>query len=83
MGFRSFFAKPFAKHVVKKHRLSHLNALYRQDYWLAHQLKKAENTIFGQAYSFAKIRNYLEFKAKVPISEYEDLKSYIDEMVMG
>lgn len=83
MGFRSFFAKPFAKHVVKKHRLSHLNALERQDYWLAHQLKKAENTIFGQAFSFAKIRNYLEFKATVPISEYEDLKSYIDEMVMG
>jgi hypothetical protein len=83
MGFRSFFAKPFAKRVVKKHRLSHQNATVRQDYWLAHHLKKAENTIFGQAFSFAKIRNYLEFKATVPISEYEDLKSYIDEMVMG
>ena len=44
MGFRSFFAKPFAKRVVKKHRLSHQNALERQDFWLSHHLKKAENT---------------------------------------
>ncbi len=83
MGFRSFFAKPFAKRVVNKHRLSHQNALERQDYWLSHHLKKAENTIFGQAFTFAKIRNYLEFKSIVPIAEYEDLKSYIDEMVKG
>ena len=83
MGFRSFFAKPFAKRVVKKHRLSHQNALERQDFWLSHHLKKAENTIFGQAFTFAKIRNYLEFKSIVPIAEYEDLKSYIDEMVKG
>ena len=83
MGFRSFFAKPFAKRVVKKHRLSHQNALERQDFWLSQHLKKAENTIFGQAFTFAKIRNYLEFKSIVPIAEYEDLKSYIDEMVKG
>jgi len=83
MGFRSFFAKPFAKRVVKKHRLSHQNAVERQDFWLSHHLKKAENTIFGQAFTFAKIRNYLEFKSIVPIAEYEDLKSYIDEMVKG
>ena len=43
----------------------------------------AEKTIFGQAYEFDKIRNYLEYKIRVPIAEYEDLKTYIDEMVLG
>lgn len=80
---RSFLAKPFAKRIVKKHQLGHKNALIRQQFWLKDHLKKAEKTIFGQAFSFNKIRNYLEYKSSVPISEYEDLKPYIDEMLVG
>jgi hypothetical protein len=83
MGLRSFAAKPFAKRVVKKHRKSHAQAVQIQENWLKNNLKKAEKTIFGQAYEFDKIRNYLEYKIRVPIAEYEDLKTYIDEMVLG
>ncbi len=83
MGIRSFFAKPFAKHIVKKHQKAQQQAIQRQEFWLTSNLKKAEKTIFGQAFAFEKIRNYLEFKAQVPISEYEDLKPYIEEAVLG
>ena len=83
MGLRSFAAKPFAKRVVKKHQKSHGQAIKIQEDWLKNNLKKAEQTIFGQAYEFDKIRNYLEYKIRVPIAEYEDLKNYIDEMVLG
>lgn len=83
MGIRSFFAKPFAKRIVKQHQRSHALAVQIQENWLKENLKKAEKTIFGQAYEFDKIRNYLEYKIRVPIAEYEDLKTYIDEMVLG
>jgi hypothetical protein len=83
MGIRSFFAKPFAKRIVKQHQRSHAQAVQIQENWLTNNLKKAEKTIFGQAYEFDKIRNYLEYKIRVPIAEYEDLKTYIDEMVLG
>jgi hypothetical protein len=83
MGIRSLFAKPFARRVVKKHQKSHAQAVKIQEEWLKNNLKKAEQTIFGQAYEFDKIRNYLEYKIRVPIAEYEDLKNYIDEMVLG
>ena len=83
MGIRSFFAKPFASRVVKKHQKSHAQAIEIQEAWLKNNLKKAEQTIFGLAYEFDKIRNYLEYKIRVPIAEYEDLKTYIDEMVLG
>lgn len=83
MGIRSFFAKPFARRVVQKHRKSHAQAIQIQEEWLKNNLKKAEQTIFGLAYEFDKIRNYLEYKIRVPIAEYEDLKTYIDEMVLG
>ena len=83
MGIRSFFAKPFAKRIVKQHQRSHAQAVQIQENWLKNNLKKAEKTIFGQAYEFDKIRNYLEYKIRVPIAEYEDLKNYIDEMVLG
>jgi hypothetical protein len=83
MGIRSLFAKPFARRVVKQHQKSHGQAIKIQEDWLKNNLKKAEQTIFGQAYEFDKIRNYLEYKIRVPIAEYEDLKNYIDEMVLG
>ena len=83
MGIRSFFAKPFAKLIVKKHRKAQQEAFERQEYWLKSNLKIAEKTTFGRIFSFDKIRNYLEFKALVPISEYEDLKPYIEEAVRG
>jgi hypothetical protein len=83
MGIRSFFAKPFAKYIVNKHRKAQQEAIERQEFWLTNNLKKAEKTIFGQAFTFHKIRNYLEFKSLVPISEYEDLRPYIEEAVHG
>lgn len=83
MGIRSFFAKPFARRVVKKHQKSHAEAVQIQENWLKQNIKFAEKTIFGQAYEFDKIRNYLEYKIRVPIAEYEDLKDYIDMMVLG
>jgi hypothetical protein len=83
MGIRSFFAKPFANYIVRKHQYSHAQALQRQENWLINNLKKAEKTVFGRAHDFQSIRDYSDYKIRVPIAEYEDLKIYIDEMLRG
>lgn len=83
MGVRSFFSKYLAKTIVKKYRKSQEMAFEKQSFWLKNNLKKGEKTLFGQAYQFDKIRNYIDYKNAVPIAEYEDLKPYIEESLSG
>ena len=83
MGIRSFLAKPLAARVVKKYRLSQEQAFERQDFWLKQMVAKAEKTLFGRGHSFAKIKNYLDYRSNVPIFEYEDIKPYIDEVAVS
>jgi len=40
-------------------------------------------TQFGTQYQYAEIFNIRQFKASVPIHEYEDLKPYIDKILAG
>ncbi|GAB3014216.1 GH3 auxin-responsive promoter family protein [Niabella terrae] len=43
----------------------------------------AQYTEFGRKYGFSKIFNIRDFKKAVPISQYEDLKPYIDRTMAG
>lgn len=46
-------------------------------------IKGGENTLFGKDHKFSSIKNYNDFKANVPIKDYEELKPYIDKVVEG
>lgn len=83
MGLRSFLSKFLAKSIVQKYRKSQDIAFEKQAFWLKNNVKKAEKTLFGKAFQFDKIRNYIDYKNAVPISEYEDLKPYIEEALLG
>lgn len=52
---------------------------------ILHQLiKKAVNTRFGEDHHFESIHSYEEFKTKVPIRDYEQLKEpYIETLLRG
>ena len=41
------------------------------------------NTEWGKKYGYSEIGNYEQFKAKVPISTYEEIFPYIDRMMHG
>lgn len=43
-------------------------------------LEKGKETEFGKKYSFDKIKNSEDFKKHVPLSEYADLKPYVDRL---
>jgi len=46
-------------------------------------LKTAENTLFGKEHHFGEIQSVRDFQEKVPISDYEDLKPYIERIKNG
>ena len=46
-------------------------------------LAMAKETEMGREYSFADIKSYAEFKAKVPIMGYEEFYPYIERMLTG
>ena len=54
-----------------------------QDEWFQNLIVAAEATEWGKKYDYKSILTPEEFKNRVPISDYDDLKGYIDRMVKG
>ena len=83
MGLKAALSKPFAAFVVKGINKWKKNAVVVQKDLLGLLLERAKNTAFGKDHDFAAIRNYEDFKSRVPVRDYEDLKPYIDRVVAG
>ncbi len=54
-----------------------------QDSQLMKLLNAAEDTVWGKKYGFSHITSVDEYQQRVPISNYNDFKSYIERMVLG
>lgn len=83
MSAKKFFGKILAKRTVKKVNAWKYDAINRQQKTLLQILKTAENTRFGRDHNFKAIQSYADFKAHVPIGDYEALKPYFDSLVKG
>lgn len=46
-------------------------------------LKTASNTEWGKKYHYSEIQSYQQFRERVPISNYDALKPYIDRVIKG
>lgn len=46
-------------------------------------INEAAQTEWGKKYDFSLIRNYNEFRARVPIQTYDDVKPYVERMRAG
>ncbi|HKR07066.1 MAG TPA: GH3 auxin-responsive promoter family protein [Bacteroidia bacterium] len=54
-----------------------------QEEWLRKLIAAARYTEWGQKYDYASIRNFREFKERVPLQDYETLKPYINRIKQG
>ncbi|KAA6349885.1 hypothetical protein EZS27_002676 [termite gut metagenome] len=50
---------------------------------LMHLVKKAEKTEWGKKYDYKNIRNYEDYKNRVPVQTYDDIKPYVDRLRTG
>jgi hypothetical protein len=46
-------------------------------------IENGKNTKWGLEYNFKELRNYNDFKKKVPVSVYDELKPWINRMISG
>lgn len=46
-------------------------------------IRKAQTTQFGKEHNFSSIKNYEQFKERVPIRHYKDFKPYLDKVIEG
>ena len=83
MSIKSFLSIYFARFIVQKNLAWKNNATKAQENLLTNLLKTAKNTKFGFDHNFAEIKNYDDFKKNVPIRDYEDLSSYIENIKKG
>lgn len=83
MKIKSFFAKPFASYIYRSLRKEMGTALEDQDNILKSLLKNGSKTVFGREHHLENVKTWEEFKAAVPIRDYEQFKPYIDLIRQG
>lgn len=58
------------------------NPIETQEKILEYLLKNGSQTLFGQQYKFNLIKNKDDFRNKVPVFHYEDLRPYLDKIIV-
>lgn len=83
MGIKSFLAKPLAAFAVMQINKWKRNPLAAQESIFSRLISQGKDTVFGKDHGFSAISTYEDFKRAVPVSDYEDLRPYIDRVVKG
>ncbi len=83
MGIKSFLAKPLAAFAVMQINKWKRNPLAAQESIFSRLISQGKDTVFGKDHGFEAISTYEDFKRAVPVSDYEDLRPYIDRVVKG
>ena len=83
MKIKSFLAKPFASYIYRSIRKEMSSAPEDQENILKSLLKTGSRTVFGREHHLETVKTYEEFKAAVPLRDYEQFKPYIDQIKQG
>ena len=83
MSLKTLGAKIFAAVIHGRTQKWANNPLATQQKVFAQLIAKAKDTQFGKDHGFEGIITYEQFAAKVPVRDYEGLKSYVDRVVHG
>jgi len=83
MNVKSLLARPFANYIYKQIQKEKTTAIQDQEAILQNLLKTGKDTIFGKDHHLAEVSTYEQFKAAVPIRDYELLKPYINQIKEG
>lgn len=83
MKIKSFLAKPYASIVHSRIRKNMMNAVACQKEILEELIKVGSGTAFGKDHNLAAVKTYEDFKAAIPIRDYEAFTPYIDRIKTG
>ena len=71
------------KNYFKKYQRASQSIERVQSDKLKSYINKNAHTVFGRDHNFYSIKNYQSFIKNVPLTEYEDYKSYLDKIKTG
>ena len=83
MTLKAFAAKLFAKRIHNQTQKWATNPVVTQEKTFQKLIDLAKETGFGKDHDFANIKTFQDFTQKVPVRDYEQLKSYVDRVVNG
>ena len=83
MSIKSFLGKQLAKLIVLQTQKWSGNPIKTQERVFKHLIREAKGTAFGKDHYFSSIKSYEDFKANVPIRDYEGIKDYIERIQIG
>ncbi|HVV56363.1 MAG TPA: GH3 auxin-responsive promoter family protein [Mucilaginibacter sp.] len=83
MGLKSVLSRVFAAWAGRETYRVRQHSVALQQKTFDHLISKAKDTAFGRDHHFEGIKNYGDFKKRVPIRDYEDLRPYIDRITHG
>lgn len=79
----TYFALKFLAPQAMRFEESTRDPLREQRRVLLEYLTRNSNTEYGKKYDFSKIRSIEEYRARVPIVDYENVRSYTERMASG
>ena len=82
MNITKLIGKVFSSRL-KELRLYESQPQEIQDRVFRSLLKKAENTEWGKMYDYKSIKTYEDFKSRVPLQTYEEVKPYVSRIRAG
>ena len=80
---KSFFAKIYARQIAKKVNKWVNDPVKSQEKVFQNLISKAKHTAFGKDHQFDQISSYTDFKKRIPVRDYEDLKDYVERIKNG
>lgn len=83
MSVKAIGAKLFARLVVNRIHSWANTPVETQKKVFSSLLKEAKNTAFGKDHGFDSINSYEDFASRVPVRDYEALRTYVDRVVAG
>ncbi|MFD1161325.1 MULTISPECIES: GH3 auxin-responsive promoter family protein [Hwangdonia] len=83
LSIKSALAKPFAKRAYKRIKKWAEKPIETQEKVFQELISKAAATSFGKDHDFISINNHSDFVKRVPVRDYEALRSYVEKAVSG
>ena len=83
MGIRSILAKPFAAWIARQTRVWSSKPIEAQNAVFKELIATAKNTVFGKDHGFDIIQTHADFVKRVPVRDYEQLRSYFNRTANG
>ena len=83
MGIRSVLARPFAAYIARQTTKWASQPVRSQQNVFHALIEVGKHTLFGRDHDFESIKNYDDFKRRVPIRDYESFKPYIAKVLEG